>query len=543
MNTQFTEASGRRAPRTLWLTVVTPALLALLAAGAVYAMLELMSGGRAYVYGEGRWSKGQQTAVFNLDRYAETGQPRYLRAAREALDVPLGDREARLALSGDAYDYQRAYDGMLRGGHHPSDIPTMIWMLEHFENAPYFRRAIGTWAEADNDILRLASLAGRLEREWASSSPNRAEVARLRQELMRIDRRLRPLENRFSQALGEGLRTLKLVFVVLSAVLFLASAVAVMMIFRWAIRHISASERMFWATIEHAPVGVALVRGDGRFVHVNDTLCGTLGYGREEIMDLSVADILVPSADSRPAGLLRRAADAGDAGVTVETRCLKRNGDALWCKLNLARFPDHHSAKGRGADEFIATLEDISESRRLSEELSYQAAHDPLTGLLNRRRFEADLSEALEQARLRALEHTLGFIDLNDFKRVNDTAGHLAGDRLLEAVAGAMRSCLRSADSLARVGGDEFGFILYGCDIQQGRETAEKLRRAVESVAVEWQGRRLSTSISVGLVVLSADTPDPEAALQAADRACYMAKSDSGVGMRSTQPAVRAGSA
>lgn len=517
-------APGRRGPLTLRIAAAALGVLAVVGTAMVYAMLELMSGGRAYVHGEGRWSKAQQTAVFQLDRYAETGSRRYLEAARRALQVPLGDREARLALLGPAYDYERAYQGLLQGGNHPGDIPTMIWMFEHFETAPYFSEAIEVWTRADTYIVRLQALADRLEQAWQSSDPDEAVLVGLRRELLTIDRRIRPLENDFSRVLGEGVGMLKTVFIATSVLVFVLLAIGILWVFRWTIRHVTESERRFWATIEHAPVGVAVVEGDGVLSHVNDTFCSILGYPRDELVQRSLGEVLVPDADPDSDGLLRRAGRAGETGVTVETQCLRRSGESVWCKLNLASFPDSHGK--RGADEFIAVLEDVSEARRLSEKLSYEAAHDPLTGLLNRRRFEAELAEALEHSQARGLVHTVGFADLDRFKYVNDTVGHLAGDRLLERVAESMQGQLRSNDTLARIGGDEFGFILHGCDIARGRDMAERLRGTVRDIDFEWQGEHFDIGISIGLVEVSGANVSPVIVMQAVDQACYLAKGD-----------------
>jgi len=514
-------ASGRRAPTALWLTAAALALLAVTGTAMVYGMLQLMSGGRAYVHGESRWSEAQQTAVFQLDRYAETGAPRYLSEARRALRVPLGDRQARLALSGPAYDYERAYQGLAQGQNHPDDIPAMIWLFEHFENAPYFGQAIDYWARADAHIMRLEALADRLEQAWRPPRPDPAALDALRRELAGVDRRLRPLEHDFSRVLGEGLRALKTVFMVTSLVVFVIMVIGILLLFRWTVRHIADSERRFWATIEHAPVGVAVVDTGGAFNHLNDTFCATLGYAREKLRRLTLADILAPDGDTDAAGLLRRAARAGEASVTVETRCLRPSGDALWCKLNLAPLPGR-----QGPRELIAVLEDVSEARRLSEKLSYEAAHDPLTGLLNRRRFETELEEALEHTRARGLVHTIGFTDLNRFKYVNDTAGHLAGDRLLARVAETLQGGMRSNDTLARIGGDELGFILHGCNIERGRQMAERLRRAVCDIDFEWRGERFEISTSIGLVEVSGANASPVLVMQAADQACYLAKQD-----------------
>jgi len=520
LNFWTADAGSLRGPLALWLTAAVLGLLAVVATAMVYAMLELLSGGRAYVHGESRWSRAQQSVVFQIDRYAETGNPRYLQAARRDLLIPLGDREARLALQGPVYDYQRAFEGLLQGRNHPDDIAAMIRLLEYFENAPYFREAIDAWTRADVQILRLQSLAARLEDHWRGGQPDPAVVAGLRRELISINRQLRPLAEEFSSALGEAFRYLKAVFLIVATVAFLVLMASILLLFRWAIRHITASERKFWATVEHAPVGVAVVAGDGGLRRVNDTLCDTLGYRREALTGLTLADILDTDTDADK--LLRRVAAAGETGAALETQCRTQAGEALWCKLNLAPFPDMDSE--RPAGEYIAVLEDVSEARRLSERLSYEAAHDPLTGLLNRRRFESELQDAVEHARARGLVHTVGFADLDHFKHVNDKAGHLAGDRLLTAVATAMQGQLRSNDSLARIGGDEFGFILHGCDIERGLEMAKRLRGAVRAVDFPWQGERFEVSLSIGLSELSGTTADSVAVMQAVDQACYLAK-------------------
>lgn len=495
-------------------------LLALAAIGFSVAALQALSGGRAYVNGEGLWSKAQQEAVFYLDRYAEAGAPRDLLRARRALRIPLGDRQARLALQGSAYDYEQAYAGFLAGGNHPDDIPTMIALFEYFERAPYFREAIAVWRQADPHILDLQALARRLEREWGTENPSPDAIARMRAELGDIDDRLRILENRFSLTLGIGLRTLTTVLAALTAVLLLAFAGSAAVALRRATRRIRASERRFWTSFEHAPVGMALLSADGALVEVNDALCRILNASRQELLRSSIDDLLHRDDRDEATQRLDEVRSRARASVSLEQRFVRRDGVSLWGKLTLSASPG--SAGGDHA--LIAVLEDVSEAHELSEQLSYEAHHDPLTGLINRRTFERRVDALIADARHKGTRHTLGFVDLDQFKQVNDTCGHAAGDALLEQIAQVMNRQLRNSDILGRVGGDEFGLLLHNCPVDHGTEVVDKLRQAVDGFAFSWEGRGFALSASTGLVELSGDFADAVSAMQAADSACYVAK-------------------
>ncbi|MDZ7748449.1 MAG: EAL domain-containing protein [Halofilum sp. (in: g-proteobacteria)] len=511
---------GRTAPFVGWTTVAVVALLALAVIGLHHASLTLMSGGRAYVHGEGQWSKGQQQAVYRLDRYAETGERHHLQLARQALDVPLGDRRARLALQGPGYDYAAAREGLLRGRNHPADIPTMIWMLEHFENAPYLATAIGIWESTDDYILELARIADQLERLHAQPPVDRERIAGLRERIAAIDRGLREYATRFSATIGAGLRMLRTVLGAIGAVAFGGAALAGLWLFHWATRRIAASEQKFWAGFAHAPVGVAMISGEGRFTEVNEAICRILGYRRAELVGAPL-DALSPPGEHEPTErLLERAQAAGEDGLTLEQRCRRADGEEIQGKLTLTASSDQKDSSRR----FIGVLQDVSEEHRLATELSYQANHDALTGQLNRRRIETELRELLERAQADGSRHVLGFVDLDQFKIVNDTCGHSAGDVLLRQVAHVMHDALRTSDVLARLGGDEFAFILRDCDIAAGQQVAEKLRADVAGFTFTWEQRNFPMSCSMGLVALDATVGNAGEALQMADTACYVAK-------------------
>jgi diguanylate cyclase (GGDEF)-like protein/PAS domain S-box-containing protein len=171
----------------------------------------------------------------------------------------------------------------------------------------------------------------------------------------------------------------------------------------------------------------------------------------------------------------------------------------------------------------VIMLHDVTELRGLAR-LSYQATHDALTGLVNRRDFERRLQEAIESGQRGDGQHVLCYLDLDRFKIVNDTSGHLAGDSMLREVAKLLRDAVRDSDTVARLGGDEFGMLLVGCPLEKARQIADDVVRAVNDYRFAWRDRIFNIGISVGLVEISRESGTLEELLAAADTACYVAK-------------------
>jgi len=172
----------------------------------------------------------------------------------------------------------------------------------------------------------------------------------------------------------------------------------------------------------------------------------------------------------------------------------------------------------------VAVLEDISESRNLSAELAYQAAHDQLTGLANRREFERELNHLLHDTGSSSGRHALGLIDLDQFKVINDTFGHLAGDALLVRLAERMQHCLRDGDLLARLDGDEFGVMLRNCGIETATQVANRLRDAIGEFRFSWEEMPMNVSASIGIIEINGSNRDAAMLMQRVDLACYEAK-------------------
>ncbi len=169
---------------------------------------------------------------------------------------------------------------------------------------------------------------------------------------------------------------------------------------------------------------------------------------------------------------------------------------------------------------------DVTASTKQAESVAYHANHDALTGLVNRRHFEALVKTAIENVRVDRKPHALFFMDLDNFKIVNDTCGHLAGDELLRQLSSLFTRLVRKSDVLARLGGDEFGVFLYNCNIAQALKLANQLRSEVENFQFLWEENRFMVGVSIGLVVADDRWPNLEALFSAADSACYIAKNE-----------------
>jgi diguanylate cyclase (GGDEF)-like protein/PAS domain S-box-containing protein len=171
----------------------------------------------------------------------------------------------------------------------------------------------------------------------------------------------------------------------------------------------------------------------------------------------------------------------------------------------------------------VLTFRDVTEQRKLTQKLAYQAAHDSLTGLLNRDEFESRLNKILTSTRTHDT-HALLYLDLDQFKVVNDTCGHSAGDELLRQVTALLHSKLRTRDTLARLGGDEFGVILEHCPKNEAIQVANTLRELVQNFRFQWQDKAFTIGVSIGLFPITSGNEGLANALSAADSACFAAK-------------------
>lgn len=200
---------------------------------------------------------------------------------------------------------------------------------------------------------------------------------------------------------------------------------------------------------------------------------------------------------------------------------LKGSADSVFAVEHTAAPIRDDSGQVHGG---ILIFRDVTEVRSLASQLSYQASHDALTGLVNRREFEIRLQQALDNARNEHSEYVLCYLDLDQFKVINDTCGHAAGDELLKQISNELKKVLRDSDTLSRLGGDEFGVLLEGCSLDKARQIAEKLRETLRKIRFAWDDKQFEVGVSIGVVPISQVSGNLADLLSAADSACYEAK-------------------
>ncbi len=203
-----------------------------------------------------------------------------------------------------------------------------------------------------------------------------------------------------------------------------------------------------------------------------------------------------------------------------EVALVRGDGSSLAIEDSAAPLLDRHGVVIGG----VMVFRDVTATRRMAQRITWAATHDSLTGLVNRREFESRVEAALLSARNSQTHHVLCYLDLDQFKVVNDTCGHAAGDAMLKQLAGVLQARLRESDTLARLGGDEFGVLLEGCALDRAQLIAADLLAAVRDHRFQWEGKAFTVGVSIGLVAIHSGTGNRAEVFSAADTACYTAK-------------------
>lgn len=285
-------------------------------------------------------------------------------------------------------------------------------------------------------------------------------------------------------------------------------------------KDLQESEERFRNLIEGSVQGIYIHR-DFKPLFVNQAFANILGYESANELLATVESIVehhAPHERARLRGYMELRLQGGDAPVRYEYQALRRDGTLITLQ-NAVRV-----INWQGEPAIQSTVIDVTEARELSEQLSYQASHDALTGLLNRRAFEQRLRQCLETARKERIEHVFCYLDLDQFKVINDTCGHVAGDELLRQLGQLLHETIRDRDTLARLGGDEFGILLERCSIKEAARVTTAVQNAVERFRFQWEEKSFNVGLSIGVVPINEASESMAGVLSMADAACYAAK-------------------
>ncbi|MCB1771998.1 MAG: EAL domain-containing protein [Gammaproteobacteria bacterium] len=265
----------------------------------------------------------------------------------------------------------------------------------------------------------------------------------------------------------------------------------------------------------------------GHITYMNPAAENVTGWSRRTALLRPIDAVLDFVDDTGTASIVEQLttglAEDPKARDLGQTELISQLGETHIVEIDIAPLRDRHDRFVGG----VTVIHDITERYNLMRQLSHQAIHDPLTQLINRTGFEDRLNQLLKSAAAHEQTvHAICYMDMDQFKTVNDTCGHAAGDELLRQVSQQLQKHIRKGDTLARLGGDEFGLLLRHCPVEKANTIAEKIRRAIESFRFSWEGKTFSVGLSIGLAPFDG-SPGSSAAdlLSAVDQACYIAKS------------------
>jgi diguanylate cyclase (GGDEF)-like protein/PAS domain S-box-containing protein len=520
-----------------WPCVVIVGVLLIISAISIVTL----SATRAYVAGNSLWTRAEREISSLLIAYRRTGNPEMLAELNAQMNVLLGDRTARLELVKSRPNDALARRGLLAGGNHPDDIQSMIWLFRAARLLGLGEVPLRIWGEADEQFLHYVPLEQTAVALRSRGELSTAELNDWVERVHLIHEPLAQLEQRFASSMEDYAR--KLTAFLLG---FLAASTAVLLTAGFVVSRrvlhragamaatLQAVQNQVFAEQERAHVLLgsssdAVISTDrhGTIEFLNTAAERLTGWSATEARGQALENVFrVAQVDSAEDVAIRQAISTvltegqGRRLSTYGAELIRR--DHSTTSIGERASPLHD----RTGDivGMVLVMRDVTAERQLWEQLRHQADHDALTGLPNRAHFERRLELAMQQSAGERARFTVMFVDLDEFKIVNDTCGHRAGDELLRRIGPCIQEQLRAGDLLARLGGDEFGLLLPDCDISMAAPIAERVRQAVEGLQFDWGGRTFTVKASIGLVLDERAFPGVAAVLGAADRACYAAK-------------------
>ena len=279
------------------------------------------------------------------------------------------------------------------------------------------------------------------------------------------------------------------------------------------------SEERYRTLYDNNPSVFFTLDPDGKVLSVNEYGANQLGYSPDDIINKSFFEFFHESDVTQARDFIKTVINNIEKLCHLEIRKRCNDGVYIWFRESARAVYSHD-------DELCVLLvsENITDAHNLSEELTYQANHDSLTGLINRRKFEQKLTSLLDNSRNDSGMYFLFYMDLDEFKVINDTCGHIAGDELLRQISILLKNNLRATDMIARMGGDEFVILIETNELDKAAQIAETLKQAIENYRFEFNGKGFRLSASIGVVPINNAGKSLNDILSLADTACYAAK-------------------
>ncbi len=488
---------------------------------------------RAYVGAEGLWAKAQKDATRSLEHYAISHNEGDYKSFRGFIRVPLGDLKARIELQKHSPDLDVAREGFLQGGNHPEDVEYMISFFLRFQHIAYMAEAIGYWTNGDQLIAELNSEAEKLHVGITSAGIKFDDVRALVIRLDKINQRLTEQENLFSATLSSASRWANNVSRYLTdalALLFVSLGVGISWPIITRIRatedalNESEADLRISATAFESPDSLMITDANGVILRVNKAFTESTGYTAEEAVGQTPR---ILKSERHDADFYRSMWESlHRTGMWQgEIWDRRKNGDVYPKWLTISAVKGNNGV----VTHYVGSHTDITERKATQDKMLHLAFYDHLTDLPNRLLLLDRLNQALAASARSNRRGSLLFIDLDNFKNLNDTLGHDIGDLLLQQVAQRLKTCIREGDTVARLGGDEFVVMLLDLSTQPVEAAAQTEAIGEKILAEINQPYRLAAHLhhctaSIGATLFNAHQQSTDELMKQADIAMYQAK-------------------
>ncbi len=488
---------------------------------------------RAYVGGEGLWAKAQKDAIRSLERYAIFHDEVDYQSYRRFIQVPLGDLEARIELQKPNPDPTIAREGFLKGRNHPADVEHMITFFRRFQHTPYMAQAIGHWTEGDQLIAELNDMAEKLHERVGSGRDKPEDIRAFLIRLDTINEQLTEKEFLFSSTLADASRWASSVssdvtygLALLFALLGIGMSWPIIIRMRSTENALLKNEAdlRIAATAFESQESLMITDTEGVILRVNKAFTESTGYTAGEIVGQTPR--LLKSGRHDPEFYRKMWDTLHRTGAWQgEIWDRRKNGEIYpkWLSISAVKGDDGV------VTHYVGSHIDITERKATEEKILHLAFYDHLTNLPNRVLLMDRLKQALASSARSNHRGSLLFIDLDNFKNLNDTLGHDMGDMLLKQVTQRLGSCIREGDTVARLGGDEFMVMLVDLSAQPMDAAAETEAVGEKILAALNQPFQLGSYVhrctaSVGATLFSDHQQATDELMKQADIAMYQAK-------------------
>lgn len=518
-----------RTLRSIWPFIA----LAIVQATLAIISLQTLSALRSFSTGESQWSKGQKDAIYALSHYATTGDTRAYDQFIQGLRIPLSDLQARKLIEAQGTKAATEASQLLKQGRNgPEEIKELLWLTAYFKNTDLVAPLLDKWRASDSALLELQTLGELIHASLKTNTSNPVQRQSWLAKINSLQSQLATIQQEFSELLNTSVRKLKAGLLWLN----IGGALVMLALLMWHTSRLKRDTEQVESTLDMvsqratttlAAIGDAVITTNaaGDVLYMNKAAEQLLGASLHQLFMRNLAERMrTPPADLE--------------SYLVQDAILDAlSGKALVNEAIFTLYDDHRRARQvkmaytpigthTGTTEAVFVFHDVSQEQTFMRELAWQATHDQLTGLVNRYEFERRLGLLLAQPPHKQNGHAgaIMYLDLDQFKVINDTGGHSAGDAMLRAISTMLQHGLRAEDTLARVGGDEFAILLENCPFDLAKALAEQIRDAAQHLRIQWGERSLSSSISIGLVKLTAPLDSVEEVFRVADMACFGAK-------------------